>query len=273
MAVGAGEGVLLADGAGGPPAAGVGAGPGLVGAGRARREVGPRGGVLADAGAARREDQLPPVDGEDAAHGVDGDDAVRAVAAVLADDAEGAGAEAGLAAAAPALAEEAQVVGAAEAGLALAALGDRGEGLQLEAGDAGRERVGGDEGVEGGGLGVALVAEQEGVLAAERGVARALARGRGDAGGGEGGAELVRGGLARGRAALERGQAALGAVGAGEAVVELGGGRGEAGPGLEARVDVVLRGRRRRSAVKGLGATPAYCGSAAAAAAEPRIPR
>jgi hypothetical protein len=97
-----------------------------------REEVPARASVLLNRGAARREDELAALDGDYAADHVDGRDAGGAVVARLAHDAEGPGAEAGLAAVAAALAQEADVLCAADAGLALALLRDLVECIFLD---------------------------------------------------------------------------------------------------------------------------------------------
>ena len=96
-----------------------------------RQEVPACARVLLDGGAAWCEDELPALDGDDAADHVDGRDAGGVVVARLADDAEGPGAESGLSAVAAALAQEADVLCAADAGLALAALGYEVQGRLL----------------------------------------------------------------------------------------------------------------------------------------------
>jgi hypothetical protein len=162
---------------------------------------------------------VPALHGDDAADHVDGEDAVGVVVAGLADDAEGAAAEPGGAPPAAALAEEAEVLGVVEAGLALAALAEGVDGGLLEGADVARERVGVDEGVQGGDVGEALGAEEEAVLAAEHGGVGAVARVPGEAGGVEGGEELAHGGVAGGDAAEEGGGlAALGPVGGADRV-------------------------------------------------------
>ena len=74
---------------------------------------------------------MPALHGDDPAEQVDGRYALGVVAAVLADDAECLGAQARRRLAPPALAREADVVGPADAGLALAAFLDESQGFHL----------------------------------------------------------------------------------------------------------------------------------------------
>jgi hypothetical protein len=202
-AAAAGDHELPVDGGELVGAEGVGAGP--------REEVAARAGVLLHGAAAGGEDVVAALHGDDAADHVDGEHAVGVVVAGLADDAEGAAAEAGGALPAAALAEEAEVLGPVEAGLALAALPHGVDGALLQGADVARERVGVDEAVQGGDVGEALAAEEDGVLAAEHGRVDAVAGVGRDAGAVEGGEELLHGGVAAGDAAEEGGGlAALG---------------------------------------------------------------
>lgn len=102
--------------------------PGLLGVHAGQRgrpvEVLARRRIFLDCAAARRQVELPGLDRDDAAEHVDRGNAVGAVVAVLADDAEGPGAEPRRGLVVPALAGEANVVRAPDAGLALAPLRD-----------------------------------------------------------------------------------------------------------------------------------------------------
>jgi hypothetical protein len=156
---------------------------------------------------------VPTLDGDDATEHVDGDHTVRVVVAVLADDAEGAAAETRGTAPPPALAEKAQVLGAVEAGLALAALAHGVDGGLLEGANVGGELVHGDKTMKGSDVAQGVAAEEDGILPVKHRRVGPVTRVGREARAGQGGDEVAHGGVPRGDAAKERGGlAALGPV-------------------------------------------------------------